>query len=82
MRWILIEQGNSKEEIIFEDVVNSIDLPEWFIDLLYKIWDLYKGKFLWTLANLKDLIKKEVDLEEDNVRNYIEGVISKNNEEE
>ena len=78
MRWILIEQDNNKEEVTFESVVNTLDLPDWFIDLLYKIWDLYKGKFLWTLANLKDLIKKEVDVEEDNVRNYIEGVISNN----
>ncbi len=69
-------QDNNKEEVSFESVVNTLDLPDWFIDLLYKIWDLYKGNFLWTLANLKDLIKKEVDAEEDNVRTYIEGVIS------
>ncbi len=75
-----MEQDNSNEEITFESIINSLDLPDWFIDLLYKIWDLYKGKFLWTLANVKDLIKIEVDTEEDDVRNYIEGVISNNKE--
>jgi len=67
------------EEISFEKIMESLDIPRWFKILLFQIWDLKKGN-RWTMANLEVLIKQTVDENEDNVRSLMEDIISKEKE--
>ncbi|MHA1284560.1 MAG: hypothetical protein ACTSQP_18835 [Promethearchaeota archaeon] len=76
-----IEKIEKNEIISFENFLVDLEVPKIIKVLLLNIWDLYKGKEKWTLANLKLLIKDFVDENEEKIRDYIEQIIETTNNE-
>lgn len=62
-------------EISFDKILESLEIPKWFKKMLLEIWDLNQVNDSWTVAKVEDIIENSVEKNEAEIREYLKELL-------